>query len=245
MADETPNPVAPRRFAPLGILVLAGASFMALGGHRYLNFAALAENREWVCDLVGAARAAAALAFILVYAGLVALSVPGAALLTITGGFLFGPWLGGAYAVIGATIGATVVFLAARAGLAGLAARAGPWVRRLEKGFRRNGLNYLLVLRLIPIFPFWLVNLVAGAAGLRLWVYVLGTFIGIIPVTFIFASLGNGLGTLVEEGRPPDLAILYRPSVLLPILGLAALALLPVVYRRWRTRTGREEREVA
>ena len=213
---------------------------MALGGHRYLTIAAIAENREFVCDLVGAAQAMAALAFIVTYAGLVALSVPGGALLTITGGFLFGPWLGGAYAVVGATTGATVVFLAARAGLAGLAVRAAPWVQRIEAGFRRNGLNYLLVLRLIPVFPFWLVNLAAGAVGLRLWVYVVGTFIGIIPVTFIFACLGNGLGTLVEEGRPPDLGVLYRPSVFLPILGLAALALLPVAYRRWRARTLRE-----
>jgi uncharacterized membrane protein YdjX (TVP38/TMEM64 family) len=237
MADETPRPFAFRRCVPLGILILAGVLFMALGGHRYLTIAAIAENREFVCDLVGAARAMAALTFILCYAGLIALSVPGGALLTITGGFLFGPWLGAAYAVVGATIGATVVFLAARAGLAGLAARAAPWVQRIEAGFRRNGLNYLLVLRLIPIFPFWLVNLVAGAVGLRLWVYVLGTFVGMIPVTFIFASLGNGLGTLVEEGRPPDLGVLYRPSVFLPILGLAALALLPVAYRRWRARS--------
>ena len=240
MADETPRPFALRRCVPLGILILAGVLFMAFGGHRYLTIAAIAENREWVCDLAGAARATAALTFILCYAGLVALSVPGGALLTITGGFLFGPWLGGAYAVVGATTGATVVFLAARAGLAGLAVRAAPWVQRIEAGFRRNGLNYLLVLRLIPIFPFWLVNLVAGAVGLRLWVYVLGTFIGIIPVTFIFASLGNGLGALVEEGRPPDIGVLYRPGVLLPILALAALALLPLAYRRWRTRAGRE-----
>jgi uncharacterized membrane protein YdjX (TVP38/TMEM64 family) len=240
MPDETPRPLALRRCLPLGVLILAGVLFMAFGGHRYLTIAAIAENREWVCDLVGAARATAAMTFILCYAGLVALSVPGGALLTITGGFLFGPWLGGTYAVVGATIGATVVFLAARAGLAGLAARAAPWVQRIEAGFRRNGLNYLLVLRLIPIFPFWLVNLVAGAVGLRLWVYVLGTFIGIIPVTFIFASLGNGLGTLVEEGRAPAIGVLYRPSVLLPILALAALVLLPVAYRRWRTRTGRE-----
>jgi uncharacterized membrane protein YdjX (TVP38/TMEM64 family) len=84
------------------------------------------------------------------------------------------------------------------------------------------------------------VNLVAGAVGLRLWVYVLGTFIGIIPVTFIFASLGDGLGSVVEEGKAPDVAILYRPSVLFPILGLAVLVLLPVAYRRWRTRTGGE-----
>jgi uncharacterized membrane protein YdjX (TVP38/TMEM64 family) len=234
MSDETPRPVALRRFVPLGILILAGVLFVAFGGHRYLNFAALAEHREWLCGVVAQAGATAALAFILAYAGLVALSVPGAALFTLAGGFLFGPWLGTAYAVVGATSGATVVFLAARAGLAGLAARAGPWVRRFENGFRRNALNYLLVLRLIPIFPFWLVNLVAGAVGLRLWVYVFGTFVGIIPVTFIYASLGNGLGTLAEEGRPPDLAILFRPSVFLPILGLAALALVPVIYKRWR-----------
>jgi len=118
--------------------------------------------------------------------------------------------------------------------LAGLAARAGPWVRRFEAGFRRNGLNYLLVLRLIPIVPFWLLNLVAGAIGLRLRTYVIGTFVGMIPVTFIYASLGSGLGTVIGQGRPPDLAILLHPSVSLPILGLAALALLPIVYRRWR-----------
>ena len=166
MADEAPRPFALRRFVPLGFLILAGLLFMALGGHRYLTIAAIAENRECVCDLVGAAGAMAALAFIVTYAGLVALSVPGAALSDDHRRVLFGPWLGAAYAVIGATIGATVVFLAARAGLAGLAARAGPWVQRVEAGFRRNGLNYLLVLRLIPIFPFWLVNLVAGAVGL-------------------------------------------------------------------------------
>lgn len=240
MADETPRPLAPHRFVPLGILVLGGALFMALGWHRYLSFAALAENREWLCTMVARAGAASALIFILAYAGLVALSFPAAELLTIAGGFLFGRWLGAAYAVIGATSGATIMFLAARAGLADLAARAGPWVRRFEAGFRRNGLNYLLVLRLIPLFPFWLVNVVAGAIGLRLRVYVLGTFVGIIPGTFVYASLGSGFGTLVAAGQRPGLSILFRPEVLLPILGLAALALLPVVYKRWRARNGRE-----
>ena len=234
MADETPRPVAPRRFVPLGILVLAGALFMVLGGHRYLTFAALAENREWLCATVAQAGAKAALAFILAYAGLVAVSVPGSVLFTLAGGFLFGPWLGTAYALIGATSGATIVFLAARAGLAGLSARAGPSARRFEAGFRRNALNYLLVLRLIPIVPFWLINLIAGAVGLRLWVFVVGTFVGMIPVSFIYASLGNGLATLADEGRAPDLAILCRPSVFLPILGLVVLALVPVVYKRWR-----------
>src|SRR5213080_3932297 len=236
MPDEIPSPLAPRRFVPLGILVIAGALFMVLGGHRYLSFAALAENREWLCATVAHAGTKAVFVFILAYAGLVALSVPGSVYFTLASGFLFGPWAGTAYAVIGATLGATLVFLAARAGLAGLAARAGPWVRRLEAGFRANALSYLLVLRLIPVFPFWLVNLAAGALGLKLSVYVLGTFVGIIPVTFIYASLGSGLGTLVAEGRRPDLAVLTRPGIILPILGLAVLALLPVGSKRWRAR---------
>lgn len=240
MADSPPSPSV-RRFFPLGVLALGATLFFALGGHNYLSFSALAEHREFLVGLVARAGATAALVFIVGYAALVAVSVPGAGLLTITGGFLFGPWLGTGYTVIGATIGATIVFLAARAGLAGLAARAGPWAVRIAAGFRDSGLNYLLVLRLIPLFPFWLVNLVAGAAGLRLSVFVLGTFIGIIPVTFILASLGNGLGRLVAEGRPPDADILFQPSVLLPIVGLAALALLPVFVKRWRSRPGEKE----
>jgi len=241
MVREAPPPFRLRRFIPLGLLILAGLVFLALGGHRYLTLAALAENRGWLCALVGRAKAKAAFAFIAGYAGLTAISVPGAALFTIAGGFLFGAWLGTVYALIGATIGATIVFLAARAGLAGIASRAGPLAQRLEMGFRRNGLNYLLVLRLIPIFPFWLVNLVAGATGLRLWIYVVGTFIGMIPVSFVYSSLGNGLGSVVEQGQPAGAAILLRPEVGLPILALAVLALLPVLYRYLRVGRVRQE----
>jgi len=234
MPDEAPHPLSIRRFVPLALLVLAGALFFTLEGHRYLSFTALAEHRERLCEFVAHGGVGAAIAFVLVYAGLVALSVPASALLTMTSGFLFGPWLGTLYAVIGATIGATVVFIAARAGLAGLVERAGPRVRRLEAGFREDALSYLLVLRLVPIFPFWLVNLAAGAVGLGLPIYVFATFIGMIPTSFVYASLGSGLGDLLAQGHHPDLAILYQPSVLLPIIGLAALVLLPVLYKRWR-----------
>lgn len=238
MQDDRPPPFSARRFVPLGLLVLAGGLFVALGWHRYISFKALEDNREWLCGIVQRAGASAVIAFILAYAGLVALSFPAAELLTIMAGFLFGRWLGTAYAVAGATVGATVVFLAARAGLAGLTARAGGFAFRLAAGFRDNGFNYLLALRLVPIFPFWLVNLAAGALGLRLRVYVLATFIGIIPASLIYASLGTGLGALIEEGRHPDLSIVLEPGVLLPILGLATLALLPVAYRRWWRRAG-------
>ena len=151
--------------------------------------------------------------------------------MTIAGGFLFGTWLGALSAIIGGTLGATAVFLAARAGLGGVAQRAGRLVAKLEAGFRADAFNYLLVLRLVPIFPFWLVNLVPALVGVRLLTFVLATLLGIIPGTFVYASLGNGLGSVVEE---PDLAIVLKPSVLVPIIALALLALIPVGYKRWR-----------
>jgi uncharacterized membrane protein YdjX (TVP38/TMEM64 family) len=227
------NGISARRLIPLGLLVVAGIAFVAFGGHHYLTFAALAENREWLSSLVQRWGFVAALLYIAVYAGLVALSVPGAAILTIAGGFLFGTWLGTLCAILGATLGATGVFLATRAGLGGLARRAGPLVGKLEAGFRADAFNYLLVLRLVFIFPFWLVNLVPALVGVRLWTFILATFLGIIPGTFVYASFGNGLGNVVGE---PGLGVLLRPSVLGPIVGLVILALIPVGYKRWRTK---------
>lgn len=230
----SPQPVLSlRRLAPLGVLVAAGILFVALGGHRYLTFSALADNRAWLCGVVERWGAGAALGYIAVYAVVVALSVPGGAILTLAGGFLFGTWIGGLCAVIGATAGAMGIFLAARAGLGGLVRRAGPFLGRLEAGFRADAFNYLLVLRLVPLFPFWLVNLVPALAGVGLPTFLAATFIGIIPATFVYASLGNGLGKVVEE---PELSILLQPAVLAPILALAALALLPIALRRWRRR---------
>ncbi len=222
-----------RRLLPLVLLAGAGVAFVLFGGSRYLTFAALAENREWLCGLAARSGILAGFLYIAAYAVLVALSVPGGVVLTIAGGFLFGTWLGALCAVIGATLGAIGIFLAARAGLGGLARRAGPFIGRLEAGFRADAFNYLLVLRLVPIFPFWLVNLVPALVGVGLRTYVLATFLGIIPGAFVYASLGNGLGSVVEQ---PDLGIVFRPSVLMPIVGLAVLALVPVLYKRWRRR---------
>jgi uncharacterized membrane protein YdjX (TVP38/TMEM64 family) len=233
--DPPRRPVA-RELVPLAILVLTGALFVALGGGRYLTFAALAAHSKWLLATVARAGALAAVGFILGYAVLVALWFPAAELLTITGGFLFGRWFGTLYAVVGATAGATVVFLAVRAGVSGLTARAGPGVAHLAENFRRDGFNYLLFLRLVPVFPFWLVNIVAGAAGLTLRAFVIGTLIGIIPGAFVYASLGAGLDAAIAAGRRPDVMLLFRPNILLPLLGLAVLSLLPVACRHWRRR---------
>jgi uncharacterized membrane protein YdjX (TVP38/TMEM64 family) len=236
MADRSLRRRTFFRLLPLLILLSAGALFVALGGGDYLSFASLAAHHAWLAELVARRAVAAAAAFILSYAGLVALSVPGAALMTIAGGFLFGTCLGATYAAVAATLGATAIFLAARVGLAGLLTRARPRWRRIESGFRANAFSYLLVLRLVPVVPFWLVNLVAGATGMRLSTYLAATLLGIVPASFVYASLGSGLGSVLDENGVPDLGLLYRPGILLPILGLALLALLPVAYRRWRAR---------
>jgi uncharacterized membrane protein YdjX (TVP38/TMEM64 family) len=225
-----------RRLLPLLLIAAAAVAFVAAGGHHYLSLALGADNRDRLKALVLSWGAAAPLAYIALYAALAALSVPGAAVMTIAGGFLFGLWLGTLYAVLGATLGSTVLFLAARAGLAGLTRRAGPFVARLEAGFRSDAFNYLLFLRLVPLFPFWLVNLVPAIVGVPLPTFVVATLIGIVPGGFVYASLGNGLGIVAGE---PDLDVLLRFEVLGPILGLAVLALVPVAYRHWRSRQQR------
>jgi uncharacterized membrane protein YdjX (TVP38/TMEM64 family) len=222
-----------KRLLPLFILLVAIGAFFALGLHRYLSFETLRQHRELLLAFVEQHAFLAPLVFIAVYAAVVALSVPGGAILTIAGGFMFGIIPATLYVVVGATVGATIVFLIARTALGDtLRAKAGPRIRRMEEGFRENALSYLLVLRLIPIFPFWLVNIVPAFLGVAVGTYVLGTFIGIIPGTFVYASVGNGLGAVFDAGQTPDLGIIFKPAILLPIIGLAVLALLPIAYRK-------------
>lgn len=230
-------PIAAAAWRLLPLLVLAGGliAFFALGLQRYVTFEALGAHREALLAWVARHRLAAPLAYVAVYVLAVAFSVPGGLWLTISGGFLFGTVAGGTYAVIGATAGAVALFLAARTAFGDLLrARAGSALERMEEGFRRDAFNYLLVLRLVPIFPFFLVNLVPAFLGVRLGTYVAATALGIIPATFVFASVGAGLGAVFDAGggRPRLLA----PSVLLPLVGLAVLALIPVVYRAIKRR---------
>jgi uncharacterized membrane protein YdjX (TVP38/TMEM64 family) len=227
-----------RRFLPLAVLLAGLAMFFAFGLDRYLSFQALQDHQDWLTRQVREQVFLAPLAFILLYALTIAFSVPGGALLTIVGGFLFGVWLGTVYVVIGATLGSIGVFLAARTALHDvLQARAGKSMKRMEQGFREHALSYLLFLRLVPVFPFWLVNLVPALLGVPLRIYALGTVIGIIPGSLVYASVGNGLGALLEQGGTPDLGIIFDPEILAPILGLSVLSLLPVIYKKWKKRS--------
>jgi uncharacterized membrane protein YdjX (TVP38/TMEM64 family) len=232
-------PIRPiwRRLLPLAALILAAGMVFALGLDRYLSFDALAENRARLTAWTQANGVLAIAVYMLVYIAVVALSLPGGVFATLAGGFLFGTLIGGIATVVAATIGACLLFLIARTALGEpLRAKAGPTLRKLEAGFGDNALSYLLVLRLVPLFPFFLVNLAPAFMGVPLRIYAIGTFFGIMPGTFVFASVGAGLGAVFDQGERPDLGIIFAPQVLLPLLGLAALALIPVAYRKFGQR---------
>ncbi|MGB8274579.1 MAG: TVP38/TMEM64 family protein [Alphaproteobacteria bacterium] len=227
------------RYLPLLALAAGFAAFFVFRLDRYVSFDALREHREALLTWVGGHAASAAAVFIVVYAVAIATSIPGGLVLSVAGGFLFGTWLGSIYIVIGATLGATAIFLAARTALRDiLARRAGPAIRKMEAGFREDAFSYMLVLRLVPLFPFWLVNLVPALLGVPLRTYVAATAVGIIPGTVVFASVGNGLGAIFDQGGTPDASVVLRPEILLPLIGLALLSLIPVVYKRIKPRKG-------
>jgi uncharacterized membrane protein YdjX (TVP38/TMEM64 family) len=221
---------------PLLLVVLAAILFLLFGGSRYVTVATLSENARWLRRTAEGWGLAAPLLFIIANAGILTLLVVPSWFCTMVSGLLFGLWFGTAYALLGTTLGALAVFLAARAGLSGLAERAGRHTATIANGFRSNAFNYLVFLRLVPVFPFTLVNVAAALAGIPLPTYVLGTLIGIIPSVFIYASLGDLLMDLAERGTLPDTSLLHQPQFLLPLLGLAALALLPILVARWRRR---------
>jgi uncharacterized membrane protein YdjX (TVP38/TMEM64 family) len=222
-----------RRWLPLAVLLLGLALFLAFDLERFFTFRALADNREWLLAAVAQHPVLAPVAFVALYTALTSLSVPGALILTLAGGFLFGTIAGTIVTLIAATMGATIVFLVARTSFGEpLRRRAGPLMRRVEDGFRANAVSYLLVLRLVPLFPFWLVNLVPALLGVSLRTFILCSFFGMLPGTLIYSSVGAGLGAIIEKGETPDLHIVLQPRVLLPLIALALLSLLPIAYKR-------------
>lgn len=229
-----------RRLWPLALLVAAAALFHAFGLQSWLSLEGLAAHRAALAGFVSERPVPAALAYVSAYVLVVAFSLPGGAVMTVAGGFLFGPWLGTALAVAGATLGASALFLAARHALAdALARRAGPLLGRVRDELRRDGFWYLLAIRLIPIVPFWLANLAPALAGMPFPAYAAATLIGIVPGTAVFAGIGAGLGQILDAGGRPDLSVVFSPGVLLPLVGLAALSLLGAFGGRWlRARRG-------
>lgn len=228
-----------KRLIPLFVLAAGLVAFFALGLDQYLTFDALKENRAWLLDQVEKSPVFAALVYMVIYIAVVAFSLPGGAVMTITGGFLFGQWFGSVYVVVAATVGATILFIAAKTALGDLLrAKAGPFLQKMEAGFREDALSYLLVLRLIPLFPFFIVNLVPAFLGVSLRVFFIATFVGIIPGSFVYATVGAGLGSIFDAGGEFSARGILTPEIITALIGLAVLALLPVVYKRFKAKRG-------
>ncbi len=226
-----------KRLLPLATLLVLLLIAWASGLTGQLSWDGLLARRAELVALVAAHGLSAPLLYAGVYAAVVALSFPGAAvIMTLAGGMLFGTWAGAAAASVGATLGAVTVFLAARYALAGpLAARAGPWLGRFRDGLAKDGFLYVLALRLMPVFPFWLVNLAPALLGMRLAPFAAATAIGIVPGSLVFASIGAGLDRAIAAGGQPRLGL----DLLLPLAGLGVLSLAPVAWRRWKAAHGR------
>ena len=239
-AETKDTGFSPGRWGLAALIVAAFAAFYLSGAHRHVSFENLKENRDLLLHWRNTHFALAALSFMAVYCAATALSLPFGFWISLAGGFMFGTVNGALFIILGATAGAVLVFLAARYLFADyFHAKAGPMIRKMEAGFRENSLSYLLALRFIPFFPFWAVNLVPAFLGVRMRNYFLATFFGIAPGATVMASLGNGLGTMIDAGRMPDEQILWEPAIALPLVGLAVLSLLPVFHRRLKARAAR------
>lgn len=220
------------------LMIFAAALLGAVALRDDLSFTALAHNRDTLLAFRDAHYVWAVVGFVAAYLVIVALSLPGGTIASLTGGFLFGVFPGVLYVVLAAGTGAICVFLAARTGFGdGLARRmdaSGGKAARLQAALRENEWSVLFLMRLVPLVPFFIANLVPALVGISVWRFAVSTYIGIIPGALVFTSVGSGLGEVFARGEAPDLGIIFTPPVLLPFLGLAALAALPMVLRAFR-----------
>ena len=238
-SNTSPNPLL-RRLPIIGIAAVAilGVFFL----RDYISFETLRDNREALLAFRDAHYLATVAVFMLAYIAVVAFSLPGGTVATLTGGFLFSTFPGALYNLIAATVGAICIFLAARWGLgARLAQRmeaSEGLVKRIKAGIDEDQWSYLFLIRLVPAVPFFVANLVPALVGVPLLRFAVSTFLGIIPGTVVYTSVGAGLGEVFERGETPDLGIIFEPQILLPILGLCALAALPILLKAIRGRKG-------
>ena len=250
---SSPSPF--KRLLPLGLLAGAAAACYAMGLQNYLTLQSIAEHQTQLSNFVAEHALAAIAIYFVIYVVVVALSLPGAALLSVLGGFIFGWALSAPLTIIAATIGAIAVFKIVQTSLGStISERAGPFVKNLSHGFEKDAFNYLLFLRLVPAFPFFAVNAVAGLTRIPLRTFIWATLIGIIPGSFAFAWLGRGLGSIIDaqtaahavcvaekgaQACPYTVAAssLITTQILWALLGLGIVSLLPVALKNWKTNT--------
>ncbi len=237
---ERPRPSVVRlilRFTPLAIVIIAIALVIHSGLLHHLSLRELRASRGLLTGYVVSHPLLSLLAYCGIYVAGVTLSLPVPLMFTLTGGFLFGPWIGGVAGCLCCSVGAAFAFLISRLTVGDALERASsPHVRALEEGIKQDAFFYLLTLRLIPVTPFWLVNVAAGLLSIRLKTFFTATVIGILPASLIYAGIGSGLGKLFDAGVQPSLRSLITPQIALPLVGLGLLSVLPILYHQYRAR---------
>ncbi len=224
-----------RRFGPVGALLILFIVALATGLAGKLNLETLQAQGQALQTYAAANPLKCAAIYVLIYVATVSISLPGALILSLSGGFLFGPLWGGMAAVTGATSGSTVVYLVCRSAFGDfLRRKPGAMLARVEAGFKQNAFSYLLTLRLIPAFPLLLVNVASGAMNIPVRTFLLASFLGMVPSSFVYAGIGSGFGHVFARGDKVDPSVVFEPQVLLPILGMGLLSLLPPLWRYWR-----------
>ncbi|KUP92136.1 TVP38/TMEM64 family protein [Tritonibacter horizontis] len=233
--DDKPKGVL-RHLPLIGIAVVAGVGALTL--QDVLSFDTLRDNREALLAYRDQHFGAMILGFLALYIAIVALSLPGAAVASVTGGFLFGLGAGVALNVVAATLGAMAIFLAARWGLGAMLAakmKTGQGrIRHVQQALQETEIEVLLLLRLVPAVPFFVANLLPALVGVGAWNFFWTTAVGIVPGALVFTWIGVGLGDVFDRGETPDLTLLWAPHVIGPILGLCALAALPILIKALR-----------
>lgn len=238
MIDPKRGPdFSPSRLMSLvAIVALAIIAYRVFGHH--LSFESLRQNHEALEGFRDAHYLWAVATFCSVYVAIVALSVPGGAVASLAGGFLFGLFPGMLYSVVAATLGATLIFLVARYGLGAALSRrmeaSHGIAHQVREELMMNEFSFLFVMRLIPAIPFFVANIIPALVGVHIWRFVVTTFFGIMPGTLAFTWLGAGLGEVFSRGQTPDFAIVFKPFFLGPVLALCVAALIPVVVRHLR-----------
>jgi uncharacterized membrane protein YdjX (TVP38/TMEM64 family) len=234
---QRPRRAAWRRWLPLGLIMLGLVLVFAFDIDEFASFQHLRDHHQRLTEFVAMHYLQAVLVYLVLYVLFVALSLPGAIWLTVAGGFLFGAVVGAILAVIAATIGASLLFLATKTSLGDyLHAHAGPWLAKVERGFADNQWSYLLMMRLFPAIPFFIANLVPAFLGVSLPVFIATTFIGIIPATAIFATIGAGLGSVLQTSADLSLHNLLTPQLKWALIALAVLAAMPAAVKFLRRR---------
>ena len=229
-----------KRLLPIVIILIAMAAIYFSGWYRFLSFDCLKFYHHNLKEVVTAHPVAVPLLYILAYIILTALSVPGAIFLTLLGGYLFPFPLSAIYVIFSATCGAVLIFMAARTALADfLREKAGPFLKKMEAGFQENAASYLLFLRFVPLFPFWLVNIAPAFFGVRLRTFIWTTLIGIAPGSIVFTLAGGGLEKIFETDQPFSINAIFNTQMKIALTLLGIFALMPIVIKKIKQRRDR------